>query len=53
MRAIAQLLTTVGGMLRIPFLTKIGQGMNQAAVVKDRAKNVAKSANKSDSKDEA
>ena len=43
MRAIAQLLITLGSILRLPFLTSIGQGLNKTALVGDRAADVKRS----------
>ncbi len=39
MRALAQLLMTIGSTFRLGFLTKIGQGMQRTALIGDQASN--------------
>lgn len=48
MRAIAQLLMTLGNFLGLRFLVKIGSGMIQTTVVGDRISAVKRSSSKSD-----
>ena len=51
MRAIAQLLMSIGSALKLNFLIKIAQGMTQTAVISDRA-SAAKRSISSKSKDD-
>lgn len=47
MRAIAQLLMTLGSLLHLQVLVKMGQGLSKTALVGDRVKNVKKETAKS------
>lgn len=48
MRALAQLLMTLGSTLNLRFLSNIGQGLSKTAMIGDRAKLAKRELSKSD-----